>query len=157
MILKYLFLCVTIVAVALGIRSFVNSTKDLIAYHRGKPGVFEKVTMKELTVLKQEVVKRSSTNNPHLSLVDINNRKIAILNIPAKENSFMIKRSPNLDAEAEQILSEPYDTFEAINNISFYFISRYIISCFLIIFGLVFLVAAYAIWKKRPLGDTSLS
>ena len=148
--MKYFFLFAALCSIILGVREFWNTTIDLINCHESLSTIFQKVHISQISVLEQKTFCFSASNRSIISIVLLNNKKIAISDIPHNVKTFLIKRKPGLDSSVKQDFSESIDAYETVNSIPLYFFSHYMISLFLSIIGLLVFITACAMFQKSP-------
>lgn len=148
MILRYLFICVFIVAVILGFRQFSKTTKDMIAYNKEASSIYRHIYKSQIKELKKEKVKFGATNNSIVTLAILDDKKIAIENLESEEQNILIRRTPDMDKTFEQIFAEPVDSFEFVGNVFLHFLFRFFGAVFLFAFGGLFATVSYVLKKN---------
>jgi len=152
--LKYLFTFVALISITLGFREFWITTKDLISYNQKESFLFINVYMEDIQILDTEYVTFSTANQAVVYRVLLKNKEIAIFDLPKDSKNFQIKRDTTLDSTVSQIFTKVIATYKVVKSIKFYFIEHYLVSFFLVIFGMLFFIAVYAL-IKGPLEDLS--
>ncbi|KPA13967.1 hypothetical protein MHK_005826 [Candidatus Magnetomorum sp. HK-1] len=148
--MKYIFLCIALCSIALGVREFWITTQDLIDCQENLSTVFQTVHTSQISILEQRTFSFSASNHSVVSIILLNNKKIAVSDIPQNVYTFLIKRTPGLDYCVKDEFSESIDAYEAVYSIPLYFFFHYVISIGLIIFGLLFFIGACVMFQESP-------
>jgi hypothetical protein len=145
--LKYLFVLVALVSILIGVREFWNTTQGLLSYQREDSRLFKIVPMDGIQILESKYITFSSSNQSIVYKVLVNDKEMAILDLPQDVKVVRIKRDSSLDSTVNQIFSKNIPVYKVMNNAVLYFVKHYAISVSLVLFGLLFLVATYALIK----------
>ncbi|KPA16651.1 hypothetical protein MHK_003131, partial [Candidatus Magnetomorum sp. HK-1] len=119
--MKYIFLCIALCSIALGVREFWITTQDLIDCHENLSTIFQKLHISQNSILEQKTFYFSASNRSIVSIILLNNKKIAVSDIPQNVDTFLVKRTPGLDSNVKQNFSESIDAYETVYSIPLYF------------------------------------
>ncbi|KPA19548.1 secreted protein [Candidatus Magnetomorum sp. HK-1] len=148
--LKYFFLCIALCSIAFGVREFWNTTQDLIDCHENISTIFQKLHISQISILEERTFSFTASKHSVVSIILLNNKKIAVSDIPQNVDTFLIKRDPGLDYCVKDKFSESINAYETVYSIPLYFFSHYVISLFLLIFGLLFFIGACVMFQESP-------
>ena len=148
--MKYIFLFLSLCLIFLGVREFWITTQELIDCQENISRIFQKIHISQISVLEKKTFSFSASNSSIVSIVLLNNKKIAISDIPQNAETFLIKRTPGLDPNVKQKFSESFDAYETVYSIPLYFFTHYAISLVFLIFGLLILIIACVMFQKSP-------
>ena len=147
--LKYIFICVTLITVVLGVKTFWDTSTTLVSYKNKSNDIFQEIQMQHIKILESKYVTFSTSKRSLVSICFLNNKKLAIFDLPNNKTSILVKRKSKFDNIISQKFSKNIEAFEVVQNIFLYFFKEYIISLFLIVFGLFFLFGAYCLFRDE--------
>jgi len=148
--MKYIFLCLSLCCIVLGGREFWNTTQDLIDCQENFSNTFKKLHISQISILEQRMFSFSASNHSVVSIILLNNNKIAVSDIPQNVDTFLIKRDQGLDYCVKDEFSEPIDAYETVNSIPLYFFSHYVISLLLLVIGFLVFICACFMFQESP-------
>ena len=149
-ITAYLFIFGSIFIIALGFYLLTMNSFDIISYH-DKSEKFQHIKVYDLQVIKKYYIPNRKCNYEFIFIAKYKNNNIALLSNKTFKSKMLIKRTENLDGMAAQLLKEfsgsnNFDNIKSyiyINNIILYFILKYSISIFVILFGGLFTMYSF--------------
>ena len=148
--LRYAFLCVTLICLCLGANLFWQTTKYLLAYLENPKSVFQEIDCSQIKIIDQETISYSASNRSVVSICLINNKKIAISDMPENADRVLILRTSEIDPVIKQEFLESIEAYKYINSIFSHFFSEYLVSIFVIIFGLLLLLPVFLLSSSLP-------
>ncbi|MBI5846032.1 MAG: hypothetical protein HZB23_15340 [Deltaproteobacteria bacterium] len=154
-ITAYLFIFGSIFIITLGFYLLTMNSLDIISYH-DKSEKFQHIKVYDIQVVEKYYIPNTSSNYEYIFITRYKNKNIALLSNKTFKSKMLIKRTENLDGMAAQLLNEfsgsnkhdNIESYEYINNIILYFIFKYLMSTFIILFGGLFAITGRAVIKK---------